>query len=233
MKAAPWIALSAILLATPAAAQGVWDELLRMQNPAPAPPPVRAVRADDLFPPGELRRTLRTADELPAPFREAAVATNCKLENLAILPGDLVRVIIQPRVQRVFAVLPCLLGGGHIARGIYMLHRRGERADVVLLPAMDEGGRIVATPFPGALVWDLETATLTATLGSDMIPHTSFRHRYRLNGSGDGPSPLALVRVERRRSDRMQEDWQKVWEAPDWGVVGIRQPPHLPAHGVR
>jgi hypothetical protein len=112
---------------------------------------------------------------------------------------------------------------------MYMLSMDGQKVDALVLPAMDHSGRVVATPFPGWFDWNLEGATLTASLGSDMLPHTSFRYHYRLNGTSDGPSPFVLVRVERRRIDSSpnREEWQKVWEAADWGVVDGR-PPELP-----
>jgi hypothetical protein len=231
MRAAPWFALSAILLATPAAAQGVWDELLKLQNPAaPLPPsqsPPKAASINDIFSPGELRLPLRRGSDVPGPFREAALATKCPLENISAAdPGELVRIPHRSgnlRRQRVLAILPCSRGIA-LLHGVYLLDPQGDRAEALVLPAITADGRIVATRLPGYMEWDPATETLTAILGSDLIPHNSFRHHYRLHAGWQ--SPFALTRIEKAASRGMspQLGWQRIWEAPDWGVVDEKGP---------
>jgi hypothetical protein len=111
-----------------------------------------------------------------------------------------------------------------------MLSPDAHVADLLTFPALDREGRIVSTRNPGWFAWNTETATLTATNGAHILPRTVFRHHYRLNHDGVvGQSPMVLVRIEKQLEDPAPtSDWQKVWEAPEWGVPATTGPNNKP-----
>jgi hypothetical protein len=87
---------------------------------------------------------------------------------------------------------------------------------------LDTGGRLIASDYPGWLEWISETGTLTALIGSDMIPHSRFRHHYRIEERGGTVRDLAVVLTlieKMEMGSTGQSPWQTVWRAQDWGRV--------------
>jgi hypothetical protein len=167
---------------------------------------------------GEQRIEIRVEADIPGPFLEAARGARCDPANLRYRPGELVRIPLYRR-GIIFISLPCRAGVVG-SDSLFVADESFQQARLVYLPVIGRSGGFGATANPGSLAWAVDTGTLTATTGTDILPSNELRYQYRVADDGVMSvlsGPLVLMRVETRPKEG-DENWRVLWSASPWPV---------------
>lgn len=215
-----WLIVMASLLLTTAEPQSDTRHQSRETQDTAATEPKR-VFAFHIFPEGEKQISVPAFEQLPAPFQQAVRETRCAIGSphapYERTSGTLFRSTDR-RQAPVYAILPCKFDGRNLD-SLYILNRSGVGATLLSLAVLTEEGGIIASTYFGLMSWDPGTGLPTVREVTDMVGNMVHRYQYTLSGWKEPWGSLALVRIQKAKmaNNMGEDDWQKVWEAPEWG----------------
>lgn len=83
-------------------------------------------------------------------------------------------------------------------------------------PVPSHEGGFGTTSGPGMITWKKEAGVFEAEKGSDMICTGRGRYTYRL---GRTDPSFAIIRVEIKKNECIQNEWTTIWDAPTWSEL--------------
>jgi hypothetical protein len=164
-----------------------------------------------VIPKGQSEIRYQRVDQIPRQLAAAIRSDLCKLIDEE-LKNDPVKIFRPAPDGRHFAIVPCTGGIMTVTRAFMFVYGLSRVPVPVSFAVRSEVGGFAATPIPGYLEWHPESAWLTATQSSDMLPHTQVRYSYRYDNRHEA---FALLKIESRRmeSSALNAPWSLEWEA--------------------